>query len=337
MKRKTLLITMAACLLALFAAMTAQAKDTFYYMGYGVVQVVDGDTDAIVADIPVDGWVRESDFSADKKFLYVTAKRHLIHKIDLATNKVVSTIDLSSDGWKRLIFGFDLAQDGKTAYVNLLGRRVKGGDVELANPMLAQIDLESGKILRSVDVPWGSATICMVQEGKAVYVIGKDIVKVDTSGSEMKVGETYPMYEKMWNILPLWDYSLENGGLFVGNYYTPEIMGLVSINQKTGEITDTPLNGIPVFAYSVILSPDKKKAYAVMDELNVIDLESNTYGPIVPMKNGTSYATNVTSDGKKVYAAGGGSTVTIFDTETLKPIKVLQMESDGMDFRRLSM
>jgi len=42
---------------------TAIAKDIFYYLGYGLIQVVDGDTDAIVGDIPVDGWIRESDSS----------------------------------------------------------------------------------------------------------------------------------------------------------------------------------------------------------------------------------------------------------------------------------
>ena len=52
---------------------TVWAKDTFYYIGYGLIQVVDGEIDAIVADIPVHGWLRETDFSADGKFLYVTA------------------------------------------------------------------------------------------------------------------------------------------------------------------------------------------------------------------------------------------------------------------------
>jgi DNA-binding beta-propeller fold protein YncE len=113
-------------------------------------------------------------------------------------------------------------------------------------------------------------------------------------------------------------------------------MGLVSIDSNTGEITDTPLDGPPVFAYSVVRSPDKKKAYAVMDELTVIDLETRSYGPIIPIPDGTCYAINVSSDGKKIYTAGAGATTTVFDAESLKPIKVLQMETDGMDFRRLT-
>jgi DNA-binding beta-propeller fold protein YncE len=144
------------------------------------------------------------------------------------------------------------------------------------------------------------------------------------------------MFDKQWNILPLWDNTLENAGVFIANYYTPELMGLVSIDTKTGEITDTPIEGPPVFAYSVIRSPDKKKVYAVMDELTVIDLETRSYETLIPVPEGTSYAISVSSDGKKIYVSGGGATTTVYDAKSLKPIKVLQMESDGMDFRRLA-
>jgi DNA-binding beta-propeller fold protein YncE len=55
----------------------------------------------------------------------------------------------------------------------------------------------------------------------------------------------------------------------------------------------------------------------------------------VPVAEGTNYGVNVSSDGRKVYVAGGGSTVTVYDAKTLTPLKVLQMASDGMDLRRL--
>ncbi len=312
------------------------AKDVFYYIGYEHIQVVDGDSDSIVADIPVDGWLRETDFSADKKYLYVVSKRHLIHTIDLAANQVVKTIDVGGGGWDRFIFGFDLAPDGKTAYVNLLSRTTRRGEAVVAAPMLAQIDLADGHILRSIDVPWGSAMLVSVKNASNIYVIGKDIVKIDVSGKDMKLIGTYPMFEKKWNILPLWDYSMENGGVFIGNYYTPDFMGLVSIDTHSGEITDTPLDGPPVFAYSVVRSPDKKKVYAVMDDLTVIDLEKRSYEAVLPIPGGTNYAISVSSDGKKIYVSGGGSVTTVYDAKSLKPIKVLQMETDGMDFRRLT-
>ncbi len=334
-RKMTALLVIAVIFMGINTTST-YAKDTFYYIGYGMIQVIDGDTDAIVADIPVDGWLRETDFSADEKFLYVVAKRHLIHKIDLAEKRVISTIDVGSDGWERFIFGFDLAPDGKTAFVNLLSRKTRKGEVVVAAPKLAQIDLADGRILRSIEVPWSSASLVSVKNASSIYVIGKDIVMVDVSGEEMKLTGSYPMFEKKWNILPLWDNTRENGGVFMVNYYTPELMGLVSIDTNSGEIIDTPLEGPPVFAYSVMLSPDKKKVYAVMDELTVIDLETRSYEAVVPVPGGTNYAINVSSDGKKIYVSGGGSTTTVYDAKSLKPIKVLQMKTDGMDFRRLT-
>ena len=101
-------------------------------------------------------------------------------------------------------------------------------------------------------------------------------------------------------------------------------------------MTDIPLKGDPVFAYSVIFSPDRKKVYAVMDDLSVIDVAGKTYGPVAHIKEGTSYAVNVSSDGKKVYVGAGGSSVTVYDAETLKPLKVIKMASDAMDLRRVA-
>jgi DNA-binding beta-propeller fold protein YncE len=320
----------------MIGAGNAPAKDMFYYIGQGMIQVVDGDSDAIVGDIPVDGWLRETDFSADNRFLYAVSKRHLIHKIDLGEQKVVGTIDISSAGWDRFIYGFDLAPDGRTAFVNLLSRTTRRGEAVVEMPMLAQIDLEDGHILRSTEVPWGSAMLVSVNNATQIYVIGKDIVKIDVSGDEMRQVGTYPMFEKNWNILPLWDNTKENGGVFMINYYTPDFMGLLSIDTATGQITDTPLEGAPVFAYSIMRSPDKKKVYAVMDELTVIDLESRSYEAVIPLQGGTHYAINVSSDGTKVYVSGAGASTTIFDTASLKPLKTLHMETDGMDFRRLS-
>lgn len=327
-----------ALLAALAAAwsLPAAAKDLYYFIGYEVVQVIDGDTDQVVASIPVRGWLRESAFRRDKKSMYVTANRHVVYEVSLAANKVVASFDVNGDGWERFIFGFCLAADEKTAYAAMMSRRTDGGEVVIGEPVVAQISLESGKILRSVEVPWGVAQLVPVKGRQAVYALGKDLYKIDVSGSELKLTETVPMFEKKQNILPLWNYAWESGGTFVGNYYTPEVMGLITIDGDSGEITDIPLEGDPVFAYSVIFSPDRKKVYAVMDDLSVIDVASKTYGPVAHIKEGTSYAVNVSSDGKKIYVGAGGSSVTVYDAETLAPLRVIKMASDGMDLRRVA-
>jgi DNA-binding beta-propeller fold protein YncE len=314
----------------------AQAKDRFYHLGLGMIEVIDGDRDAIVAKIPLRGWTREAAVTSDKKFMYVTASRHLIHKVSLAENKVVATADVSGDGWDRFVFGLTIAADDRTAFAAVMSRSTRDGEAVVGAPVVAQLDLASGKIVRSVEVPWGVVQLVKVKGGQQVYAIGKDLYKIDAAGEALKIVETVPLFEKKWNLLPFWDYTWENGGLGAMNYYTPELMGLLAVDEKTGDITDIPIQGDPVLAYSVIVAPGRKTAYAVMDDLTVIDLENKKYGPVIPLKQGTSYGVNLSSDGKKIYVGSGGASVTVFDAATLKPLKVLQLATDGMDLRRVT-
>ena len=217
-----------------------------------------------------------------------------------------------------------------------MSRKTAAGEVVIGAPVVAQVSLETGKILRQVEVPWGVAKVIVVKGGQAVYALGQDLYKIDASGADLKITETMPMFEKKWNILPLWEYSAESDGLAAMNYYTPELMGLLTVDVKTGEIGDIPLKGDPVLAYSIVMSPDRKKAYGVMDDLSVIDVVQKTYGPAIPIKEGTSYGVVTSADGKKIYAGAGGSSVAIFDAATLKKLKVLHMASDGMDLRRVT-
>jgi DNA-binding beta-propeller fold protein YncE len=333
MRWRALLLGVAST--ALSALALPAAGDRLYYLGYELIQVIDTDTDTIVADIPIRGAVREVGLTADRKSLFVASNRRQVHKVDLAAGRVVATIDLSSDGWERLMFGFVVDGEGRTAYAGLLPRRIEGGEVVIGKPVVAQFDLATGAILRSVDVPWGVAHLVSVRDGRMIYAFGLDLYKIDTGGSEMRIVETVPLFDKGKNILPFWDYTFENGGLASMNYYTEKFMGLLLVDQKSGAIRDIPIKGEPAMAYSVVLAPDHKRAYAMMDDLTVIDLARRRYVASVPNKEGTSYGVNVSRDGRKIYVGGGGSTVTVYDTRTLKPIKVLQMATDGMDLRRI--
>ena len=315
------------------AAGVVAAADRFYFLGYGVIQVIDGDSDAIVADIPARGAMREAGVSADRRFLYVTASRHLVHKVDLAASRVVATTEVSGDGWDRLMFGFTLAPDGRSAYGGFMSRRAEAGGVVIGKPTVAQFELETGKQVRSVEVPFGVAHLMSVDGGRMIYAFGQDIYKIDTTGAELRIVETVPMFDKGMNVFPLWTY--ETGGVTSLNYYTEKHMGILLVNLKSGTIDDVVIKGEPAMAYSVIVAPDRKKAYAVMDDLMVIDLVRRKWGPSVPLHEGTCYGINLSTDGRKVYVGGAGSTVTVFDTRTLKPLKVLQMASDGMDLHRI--
>jgi len=314
----------------------AVAKDLVFHLGYGVVQVIDTETD-LITDIPVQGAVRDSVFSADKKFLYVTGgMRRVIQKIDIQKLKVVNTFSVESQGWERFIFGMALSKDGKTGYVHVFSRRTQDGEAIFGAPKVLQIDLDNGKVLRSIEVPLGVASLSLVENDTKLYAVGLDIYAIDITQKKMKVVDTIPLFDKGINMLALWHYTAENDGTWLSPYYSAEGMGLLSIDTGSGKIAETLIQGEPPFAYNAVYSPDKTTAYSVMDEVAVIDLKTRTYKKIVPVPEGTCYGVIPTTDGKKLYAGAGGSTVTVFDLKTMEPIKVLQMETDGMALRRIS-
>lgn len=324
---------MALCLLS--GAGQSEAKELIFNLGYGKIQVIDVSTDELLPDIEIKGWGREASFSADKKFMYVTASRHLIHKIDIAQNRVVKTIDMHYGGWQRFVFGMDLAEDGKTAYVHFFSRKTDRGEVVVGQPTVAQIDLESGKILRSIEVPFGVCYLAYAKNSQTIYAVGLDVYLIDVSGKEMKTAGIHSMFDKKMNILPLFSYAAENNGVALLPYWIGEAPGLLSIDTNTGKITETPIKN-PMMVYGALYSPDMKKAYANMDELYVIDLASQTITNTEVVPTGTTFSVMTSADGKKIYLQGG-PTITIYDAESLKIVKTLEMSTDGMLLRRLTL
>jgi DNA-binding beta-propeller fold protein YncE len=313
-----------------------EAKELIFTQGNNLIEVVDTHTDDIVARIPVDGFVRDIVWSADKKTMYATTRRRTIVKIDLQQMKVVKTYDAGVDGWKRMIWGFALCNDNKTAYINSIDRKVEGGEV-LVRPTISQINLEDGKVLRSMTPPWGVSALVYQKNDKSLFAVGLDIYKIDISQNQMKIIDTYAMLDKKKNMLAVWPNIRENGDIFMANYYTPEYMGLLAIDANTGEIIDRRIKGPPVMAYTFIYSPDKKKAYGVMEDVSVIDLGTNSVIKSFPNAEGTSFSLIPTSDGKKIYVGAGGSVMTVYDAETMNVLKVLHLQSDSVALNRVNL
>jgi DNA-binding beta-propeller fold protein YncE len=305
-----------------------------FNLGYGKVQVIDVATDELLPDITIKGWGREAAFTADKNYFYVTANRHLIHKIDIRQMKVVKTLDTHYGGWQRFIYGFELAPDGTTAYIHFFSRKTDRGEAKVGPPTVAQIDLDSGKILRSIEVPMGVCYLQYIKDTKTIYAVGQDIYKIDVASREMKLTATYGMFDRGVNILPLFTYGSENGNAILP-FWIGETAGLLDIDTNNGTISESMLKN-PMMVYGALYSPDKKKAYANMDELYVIDPATKTITNTVVIPQGSTFSLNTSADGKKIYTQGG-PTITIFDAETLKVIKVLQMSTDGMLLRRVTL
>ena len=87
---------------------------------------------------------------------------------------------------------------------------------------------------------------------------------------------------------------------------------------------------------SAALSPDGKKAYGVMDNVSEVDLTTNSISRSLPNAEGTSFSVVTSSDGKKLYVGAGGRTITVYDANSFKPLKVLQIKTDSVGLDRVT-
>lgn len=335
MRRRIFKLLSAALFCMTAAAGHAEAKELIFTQGNNLMEVIDTETDDIVASIQVDGFVRDVGWTDDKKSMYATTRRRDIIKIDLEQMKVVKTLDVSVEGWKRMIWGLALGKDGKTAYINSIDRKVEGGDVAVRTT-ISQVSLEDGKVLRSFTPPWGVSALVLTNDQKTLFAVGLDIYKIDLTQKEMKIVDSYPLLEQKKNMLAVWPNFRENGDIFMSNYYTPEYMGLLSIDANTGEILDRKINSPPVMAYTFIYGPDRKKVYGVMEDVSVIDLDTNTVVKSFPNPEGTSFSLIPSMDGKKIYVGAAGSVMTVFDAESFQVLKVLYLQSDSVSLNRIN-
>ena len=68
-----------------------------------------------------------------------------------------------------------------------MSRTTANGEVVIGKPVVAQFELETGKLVRSVEVPWGVAHLVSVKGGTAIYAFGQDLYKIDTTGGDLRI------------------------------------------------------------------------------------------------------------------------------------------------------
>jgi DNA-binding beta-propeller fold protein YncE len=325
-------------LLALSIVATAQQRELMV-MGIHphALVVFDTSKDEVVAEIPVHGRApKEIECSRDGKYLYVTTEgRSQIEVVDFANRKVEDVIRLAPDGYRFVIYGTALSRDGKVLYVHVKPVRLLADEYQVEAPRILAYDLTTHKSHKILDMPEGVASLIAVGDGKRLIAWGRDLYFVDIA--QGRIVDTVPLETPgpshgLLNSLPLFT-QFEQSGIFSLPYYTAnslngkDLMGLVNIDVETGKTNLVELGpAVPLF--SSVVSPDRKRAYAVMNHLVVVDLEGRRVTNVIDLDR-TKYVANISRDGRKLYVSGAGPFMDIYDTETLKQTKKIELSGDG--------
>ena len=324
-------------------AKPVMAKDYLYVPVNNALQIIDCQSDTVIKTVPAyNDYILHAAYSHDGKRYYLNAI-HSVYVFDTTTNEMVDTFRFSTELSKVTIWGMSVSPDNKKLYLSAYITKKKQNipKLNVLPPQLIVFDVEKKKMVKNYKIPHMVSQILVLRNDKnKVLLIGNDLVELDLKSGEIKkrVGFLHPEKgEEGKNVFSVHDNSSPGDhGVFPQPYYTATGMGYLLIDRNTGKVKKIAGKDL-WFEYGATLSPDKKYMYGVMDELVKIDATTGETIKAVPIKQGTCYAVNITSDGKKLYVGPAGPDMSVYDADTLELLGVIPLYSDGLMAHRFSM
>jgi len=337
--RGTVLLVLISLALCVPFASAQSSSAELYVIGIHPrgIAILDGSRDEILAEIPTQGrTVKEIEPSPDGKRVYVTSEaRTQIEVVNLQERKVEKVFKITPPGERLIIFGMVLNHKGDQLYVHVKPVQELADEFKVLPPQIWTVDVNTGETRKILEVPHGICLLSLTRDDRRLVAWGRDLYYIDLA--QKRIVDTFPLMtvrqagQSEYNTLPVWPLY-ERSGISSVPYYTAdpvtkkELFGLAQLDVNTGKMELLEL-GAPVPLYSSVVSPDRKRAYAVMNVLVAVDLQQKRVVQILDV-NRTHYVLNISKDGKKLYAAGAGRSIEVFDTATMKRIKTVELSGD---------
>lgn len=344
-KLKTAALTFAVlCLLVMTVAQTGKAqgtKEMLYIGGYDVVFAVDPETKE-VTEIPINGPSRDTTWTKDGRTIFINSGgRKEITVIDATTNKVTDTFTFSTKEYTANIYGMAVDPKGEKFYASLMRTKVEGTEYKALTPVIQVMDLKTKKVVKEIDVPWGTHTLQFFTDGNRLLVWSKDVYVYDIEKDELTLHTPVLNADPKGGLgtyLYFWVRGEDNHNVALATNYkfypeTGEVTeGVILFDLEKGEYKEVEFDNL-IGAFSGASTKDGKTAYVGQNFIGKVNLETGKYEQIVPNVPGTSYGFNLSGDGKTLYVSGAGPDLSFYDAETLEYKETIELSTDTMDVR----
>ncbi len=367
MKHIILICGLTAALTGLFARVLCAAAPAslkgLMYVGTldHKLLIITEDKGDVVGEIPLDGIPRTTVLSADQTKLHIITTQMQVETVDLAARKVISSFPLS-DGKSsprvtrgaggRAFSGLAVDPGGRYLYATISLTVKEIDQFRTDPPQFVQIDLQDKKISKAMPFPKGfddgfgfAASYKISPDGKLLYVFDDDIIVFDLA--TLKEVDRIPLaapefpgaspYRLTANDDPN-EAPDEVTNVFtsVDPIVHKETLGLGTINLNTRKVDYRPIGpAFPMIGF--LLTPDRKLGYSLMinrtganreAEWWVWDVPNHTVIKKMAVPARSNGRPGISSDGRKLYFSGGGSTIEFFDAATLQSTKLLYLNKD---------
>lgn len=262
------------------------------------VSVIDVDTQAVVATIPVAEEPRGVAALRDGTKVFVSAQKGFVSVIDTTTNTVAETISVGSTP-----YGIAASPDGQRVYVT-----------DRDDNTISIIDAQNDVVLDSV--PGGRVGALVLPDGTSLYAANGTFmvdpiepVSVISTATNLLITEV-DVGTSPYGLAALEDSSL----LFVSN----ENSANVSVVDTSDNMV---LATVPVgsFPHGIAATSDGSRVYVANlgdDSVSVIDVSSFSVTKTIPTGSGP-YAVSATPAGDQVYVSNSGDgSISVIDTST---------------------
>ena len=310
------------------------------------LNIIDGDKDEIVGTVTTQA-KKVTNFTWDPKDLdkvyTITDWGQQIEQLDLKGKKVVRTFRLGGDGVKVRALDIEI----NPAHTNLLyalslRQRWLSDEIVDMTPAVLVIDLNTEKVVKEIEIPRGCTNIFFGYDGSEFYVTGRDVYVYDPmTGKQVNfLGLAHPTVTGVdpqisLNIWRLHDVSgmamILVGSLNTKNNIPYQGYYTIDLRKKSTEGSMRLVTDIgPLYnQFSAVVSPDRKYYYTVLNKVEKRDFRTNELLATANVDK-SYYTIQVSSDGKKVYLGGGGDSILIYDTATMKLLKHINTPGDAV-------
>lgn len=220
-------------------------------------------------------------------------------------------------------------------------------------PQFVAIDLQEKKIAKTWQFPKGmdqgfgfDATYKVSPDGKLLYVFQDDILIFDLATFQ-QVGEiplAQPPYPGATPYrLAASEDSLDSPDSVTSVFTSVDeivhkgTLGLATINLDTRKVSYFPIGPLlPMMGF--LVSPDHKRGYSIMPKIGigenretewwVWDIPTHTVIKKKTFESRPTFKFGVGGDGKHLYLYGAGSTLEIFNADTLESEKLIYLNKD---------
>lgn len=312
----------------------------------GTIQIFDEATEQHIGDIKLaTGIPRSLTLSQNRARFYVLDSTYeKIETVDIAARASLGSLTLSEGNKRVRIRSFQV--DPLERFAILLTRTATKhlDHWEIGEVALQQFDLAQKKVVRDIPWPGGEVrenlNIRFSPDGKLLYFFGDDVLILETD----KFTEVdrwalsrplEPGYGRV-NFGPLDDVN-DDPGFFTGIFTMQDpiqkrrLMGIGRVNLVAKSLEFTPIG--PAENVGFTMTPDRKRAYGLMQQIGryefwTFDLEQKKLLDRTPFAGRPRMALRVSSNGRLLYVFQAGATIDVYDAQTLKYLRTVEMTAD---------